>query len=80
MSDIIGGKWEAVELLAVMWSSEMAERFPNADHSGCRQELRATDAGFEPFDPPRCFGWHCNRCGRATNCYGHHNCPDRPQK
>jgi hypothetical protein len=77
MSDIIGGKWKITELLAVAWNPEMAQRFPNADHAGCRQQMRGTPNGFEPFDPPRCAGWHCNRCGQPTNSYGHHDCPDR---
>lgn len=78
--DLIGGKWKLTELLAVQWNPEMAQRFPNAEHAGCRQEMRPTDspAGFEPYDPVRCVGWHCDRCGQATNSYGHHNCPDRP--
>lgn len=67
------------ELLAVMWNDEMAHRFPNAEHHHCRQEMRPTENGFEPFAPPRCMGWHCNRCGAATNSYGHHDCPDRPE-
>lgn len=78
MSEIVNGKWEIQELLAVTWNDEMAQRFPNAEHHFCRQEMRPTEDGFAPFDPPHCVGWHCNRCGAATNSYGHHNCPDRP--
>ncbi len=73
MSEIIDGKWELVELLAVMWNPEMAQRFPNAEHHFCRQEMRHDETA------PRCVGWHCNRCGAATNSYGHHKCPDRPE-
>ncbi|MGV7669123.1 hypothetical protein PJN91_17270 [Mycobacterium kansasii] len=67
MADIIGGRYQITELLAVAWNPEMTQRFPNADHSECRLD----SAG-------RCTGWHCNRCGKPTNSYGHHQCPDRP--
>lgn len=73
------GRYQPIELVAVGWSPEMAARFPNADHNGCRQEGRLGDDGWEPFDPPRCQGWHCNRCGSPTNAWGHHSCPDRPE-
>lgn len=69
--DLIGGKWKLTELLAVQWNPEMEQRFPNAEHHFCRQEMR-------PGEPMHCIGWHCNRCGQATNSYGHHDCPDRP--
>lgn len=78
------------ELLAVQWNDDMAQRFPNADHHGCRQLMRQgplIQGPFEepyrdwvPFDPPRCSGYHCNRCGAPTNMFGHHDCPDRPEK
>ena len=74
----IGGRWEVGELLAVSWSDEMAQRFPNADHTGCRQECWHDGTQWQPHGPPRCHGWHCNRCGAPTNSYGHHACPDRP--
>lgn len=72
--------YEMGEILAVMWSPEMAERFPNADHRGCRQEARRLSNGdWVPYEPVRCHGWHCNRCGAPTNSFGHHDspCPDR---
>jgi len=65
------------ELLAVGWNPEMADRFPNADHCGCRQEMRQLVDRWVPHVPARCVGYHCNRCGAATNSYGHHSCPDR---
>lgn len=77
MTDI-AGRYQITELLAVMWNEDMAARFPNADHTGCRQEMRVTDNGYMPFHPVRCHAWHCNRCGAATNSMGHHQCPDRP--
>jgi hypothetical protein len=66
------------ELLAVGWNDDMAARVPNADHHGCRQEMRPVNDRWQPLNPPRCHGYHCNRCGAATNAYGHHDCPDRP--
>jgi hypothetical protein len=57
----------------------MADRFPSASHAGCRQQMELRGGEFHSFDPPRCMGWHCNRCGKATNSYGHHSCPDRPE-
>lgn len=74
MPEIIGGRFVVLELVAVSWDSDMAARFPNEEHHGCRalrehQTNRVT----------RCVGWHCNRCGQPTNSYGHHNCPDRPE-
>lgn len=80
MADILGGKWQLGELLAVSWDADMASRFPNADHASCRQQMQPGPDGWEPFDPPRCAGFHCNRCGAPTNSYGHHDCPDRPQE
>lgn len=73
-------RYELGEILCTQWSSEMAARFPNADHRGCRQMMRADHDldRWVPFDPPRCVGYHCNRCGAPTNSFGHHDCPDRP--
>lgn len=65
------------EILATGWNPEMAARFPNADHHGCRQEMWHDGTYWQRFDPVRCGGYHCNRCGAATNSYGHHDCPDR---
>lgn len=65
------------ELLAVGWCDEMAQRFPNADHHGCRQEMWHDGHRWHPYSPAHCVGYHCNRCGAATNSFGHHNCPDR---
>ena len=79
MTDIPG--YQLGELLAVEWNDEMAQRFPDVDHTMCRQELwnQNDGLGWRPFDPPHCRGWHCNRCGAPTNSYGHHVCPDRPE-
>lgn len=73
------GKYQIAELLAVTWNDDMAARFPNANHTMCRQEMDVRVDGCHPFDPPHCVGWHCNRCGAPTNAWGHHDCPDRPE-
>jgi len=70
-------RYQLGEVLAVGWNADMAARFPNANHHGCRQEMRPVNDRWQPFNPPRCHGWHCNRCGAPTNSYGHHECPDR---
>ena len=66
-------------VVAVSWNDDMARRFPNADHHGCRQEMRDMGDRYTPFDPPRCHGYHCNRCGAATGSFGHNDCPDKAQ-
>lgn len=71
----IRDRFEFAELLCVGWNEEMAQRFPNADHAGCRVLLDPST-----LKVIRCVGWHCNRCGAPTNAYGHHDCPDRPEK
>ena len=67
-------RYEIAELVAVMWNDDMAARFPNVQHHFCRQMPDG------PGGPVRCAGWHCNRCGHPTNMFGHHACPDRPEK
>lgn len=74
-------RFELRELVAVSWSDEMTQRFPNADHTGCRQLMHpGPDGHWVPHRPPHCLDWHCNRCGAPTNSYGHHDCPDRPER
>lgn len=75
---ILDGRWRLDELLAVEWNPELAQRFPNADHTGCRQDCWHDTVQWRPYDPPRCRDWHCHRCGRATNSMGHHECETRP--
>jgi hypothetical protein len=75
----IENRYQIGELLAAQWNDEMAQRFPNAEHRGCRQEMREVIDRWQPYDPPRCRGYHCNRCGAQTNSFGHHNCPDRTE-
>lgn len=73
-------RYQLGEILCIGWNPEMAARFPKADHTGCRQEMRQVGGRWIPFNPVRCVGYHCNRCGAPTNSFGHHECPDRPQK
>lgn len=73
-------RYQLGEILCTQWSAEMSARFPNADHRGCRQEMWIDGDHYKPFDPVRCVGYHCNRCGEPTNSYGHHDCPDRPAR
>lgn len=63
-------------VVAVEWNPDMAARFPNADHNGCRQELWHDGHHWKRHQPAKCHGYHCNRCGAATGMYGHTNCPD----
>lgn len=78
MGEIIGGRWEVQELVAAGWNGDLAARFPDADHAGCRQMMYHEHGGWHPYDPPKCLDWHCNRCGAPTNSFGHHDCLDRP--
>ena len=70
-------RYQIGEILCTEWNPEMASRFPAADHRGCRQEMFHNGTYWESYSPARCHGYHCNRCGAATNSYGHHGCPDR---
>ena len=71
----LAGRYKLGDVVAVEWNPALAEQFPVADHHGCRQELWHDGDTWQRFDPVRCHGFHCNRCGAATNSYGHHNCP-----
>jgi hypothetical protein len=53
----------------VQWSSQMAERFPEVSHDGCRQSMRPVpETGlWRPFSPPLCHDWHCPTCGKPVN-------------
>lgn len=68
------GVYSSGELLCVLWNDDLAARFPHADHTGCRQMMQESPSGWVPYDPPRCHGWHCPRCGAPTNGFGHHHC------
>ena len=72
-------QYQKREMLAVTWSQDMNERFPAADHTHCKIELYRDENGeWRSYDPVRCHGWHCNRCGTPTSSLGTHDCPDRP--
>lgn len=64
--------YTAIEMLASIWNDELAERFPNADHSECSVRIH-----LPTLEIRGCVDWHCNRCGIATNPHAPHNCPDR---
>jgi hypothetical protein len=67
------------DVVAVGWNPELAAKFPDADHWGCTQLMRQADSGigWMPFDPPQCRGYHCPKCGVATNMMGHHHTTGR---
>jgi len=69
-----GREYELLALVAVQWNSEMAEQFPDAEHHYCRQEMFHTGKRWMGFTPAHCLGYHCPRCGAATNSYGHRDC------
>ena len=69
MTDSLGG-YTPTELLACMWSDDMARRFPHAEHEECLVEVRNTEF-------VACRDWHCNRCGVHVNPLVRHGCPDR---
>lgn len=60
------------EIVMVIWSDDMAARFPKVSHGECRVMVNRND-----FNDFRCLGWHCNRCGVAVGASGSHDCPDR---
>lgn len=67
------------ETVAVMWNPTMAAMFPDADHQGCRQEMRHNGQVWEPHNPVKCHGYHCPLCGAATGMFGHRECPAKTQ-
>ena len=69
-------RYELGPVVAVQWNNELADRFPNADHTGCRQSLRhITELGvWEPFTPALCHDYHCPNCGNPCNYTGHRQC------
>ena len=71
---ILGGRYQIGDAVAVEWNPEMAQRFPDADHHGCRQLFHLEGEHWAPHDPPRCVGWHCPNCGAATGSFGHSEC------
>lgn len=73
LSDLSNGA--VYVLAATLWNDELAQRFPNADHTGCLSWISVEDGVPRIV---RCADWHCNRCGSATNTFGGHDCPDRP--
>jgi hypothetical protein len=74
MDDHMLGNIKLGPVVAVQWCDDMAARFPDADHHGCRQSMRPVGARWMPFDPPLCHGYHCPHCGAPTGQYGHRRC------
>lgn len=74
--EMLDGSYRLEECVAELWSPALARRFPNIDHRACFQAMRLIDGIYnpQPFNPPRCQDWHCPRCGKACNMYGHHDC------
>lgn len=72
---ILGGRYQIGPVVAVQWHADLEQQFPDADHHGCRQEMRHTGSGWEPHYPVRCVGYHCPHCGAATGSFGHRDCP-----
>lgn len=64
------GGYSPLELLACVWTDDMALRFPDADHSDCLVILRNLEF-------VTCRDWHCNRCGVHVQPLVRHGCPDR---
>lgn len=63
------------QTLAVQWNPELADLFPDADHTGCRQLHTVSDDGrWVATVPARCLDWHCPLCGQPCNIMGHHTC------
>lgn len=71
--------YELGDIVAVQWYAGMNDLFPNADHTGCRQEMYHDGEYWRSYDPPRCMGYHCLRCGAATGMFGHRGCPNPQQ-
>ena len=71
------GGYVPLELLAELWSDDMARRFPSADHSECMSEVTWKDGAVVSVT---CRGWHCNRCGVAVNPLSSHGCLDRVER
>jgi len=71
---MVAGRYQLGDMVAVEWNAELAERFPAADHYGCRQELWHNGTSWQRFNPVLCRGYHCPQCGAATGGYGHREC------
>lgn len=74
MADILAGRYQLGDVVAVEWNPSLAKRFPAADHHGCRQSMWHDGDTWQRFDPVRCHGYHCPTCGAATGGYGHREC------
>lgn len=71
---LLGGRYLLGDPVAVEWNGELAQRFPDADHHGCRQEMWHDGQHWRRHTPIRCHGYHCPRCGQACGSNGHRDC------
>lgn len=69
-------RYQLGDVVAVEWTAEMAEQFPEADHHGCRQEMWHNGQYWRSYDPPRCHGYHCPKCGAPCGYNGHTHCEE----
>lgn len=69
--------YELRDIVAAVWDDDLAARFPDADHRGCRQEMYHDGQVWRSHVPARCRGYHCVHCGEATGQFGHRNCPKK---
>ena len=74
MTEPFADRYQLLNEVARLWDDHMAQQFPDADHRGCRQEMRLVIDRWMPYHPARCAGYHCPHCGAATGGYGHTNC------
>lgn len=65
-------RYELGEVVAVQWNPALAAEFPDAKHTHCRQAMWHDSDSWRPYNPPRCVGYHCPKCGAPVNSYGHH--------
>lgn len=77
---LIDGRYQILgDPVAVEWNPGLAQQFPNAEHHGCRQVYHLDrDGEWAAYNPPRCVGYHCPRCGTPVGLTGHRNCDGSP--
>jgi len=71
---VTGFDYRLLDTVAVEWNDMMAVVFPDADHTGCRQEMWHNGQYWETYTPARCVGYHCPKCGGPCGSYGHTKC------
>ena len=71
-------RYKLGDVVAVQWNPELAEQFPNARHTGCRQQCWHDGEQWREYHPARCMGYHCPKCGEPTNMMGNHHLNPTP--